>query len=663
MMHGGIRAIAEAPQERAAQGGLVLRRLLAYLQPFWKQLLYILVLVVISAATQAAGPYLIGRAIDGAIGQGDRAGLNRIMIMLLAAYVAGTVASRAQFVAIGEVGQRTLAHMRAEIFATVQRLSLRFFDRRPAGDLISRLSNDTDVLNQLFSQGLVMVLGSLFGLLGIVLAMLALDWRLALASFVVIPIMLLLTRVFAGLSRRAFRKARESLGDVSSEIQEEIAGVKIAQAFNRTAVNQQRFQQRNAANRDANVNATAVTSAFTPAIDVLSTVATAIVAGYGGYLALRGQITVGVVVAFLTYVQQFFRPIQAISTFYTTAQASLAAAERIFDLIDTPQDLTDAPGAREMPPIAGRVAFDHVSFSYGARPMQDQRPKTKDQRPLTNDQRPTTKDQNIRPGNGSNIANHVSHQDLVVDPSSLVLQEDLVVGPSSLVLNDISLIAEPGQTVAVVGPTGAGKTTLVNMIGRFYDVDEGAVTIDDIDVRSVTRASLRAQMGVVLQDSFLFSGTLMENIRYGRLDATDAEVEAAARAAYAHDFIERLPQGYQSKIGERGGTLSQGQRQLLGIARAILANPRILILDEATSSVDTRSEQLIQSALKTLLAGRTSFVIAHRLSTIRDADQVLVMQAGRIVERGTHDELLARGGLYAELYRRQFRDDSVPVGA
>jgi ATP-binding cassette subfamily B multidrug efflux pump len=620
MMRGGMQAIAALPEERAERGSAVLLRLMDYLRPYWKQLLVVLALVLVGAASQAAAPYLIGRAIDGAIGQRDGAALDRTMLLLLVVYIVGTLATRTQIILIGAVGQRTLSRMRSEIFATVQRLSLRFFDRHPAGDLMSRLVNDTDVLNQLFSQGIIQVLGSLFGLVGILIAMLALDWRLALVSFIIIPVMLLLTNVFSQLSRRAFRRTRAAIGDVSSEIQEEIAGVKIAQAFNRTDLNQQRFAQRNAANRDANVNATAITSAFTPAIDLLATVATAIVAGYGGYLALNNLITVGVVVAFLTYVQQFFRPIQQLSTFYTTAQSSLAAAERIFDLIDTPVDLADAPGAREMPPIVGRVEFDHVSFSYGDRPLSMAGSQLQD---VSDNGRRTT--------------------------------DDGQPAPSDMVLRDVSLSAEPGETIAIVGPTGAGKTTLVNLIGRFYDVGDGAVLIDGIDVRDVTRASLRRQMGVVLQDSFLFSGTIMENIRYGRLDATDAEVEVAARTANAHEFISRLPDGYGTKLGERGGTLSQGQRQLIGIARAILADPRILILDEATSSVDTRTEALIQSALKTLLKGRTSFVIAHRLSTIRDADQVLVLRDGRIIERGAHESLLARDGFYAELYRRQFR--------
>jgi ATP-binding cassette subfamily B multidrug efflux pump len=602
MMH-MLQRVAELPQEQAEQRGAVARRLLGYLRPYWRRLLAILVLVVIAAASQALGPLLIGVAIDGAIAQRDGSELNRLMLLLLLVYVAGLAAGRYQFMLMGEVGQQVLAHMRSEIFAALQRMSLRFFDRRPAGELMSRVVNDTEVITQLMGQGLVQVLGSLFGLIGILVAMLALDWRLALASFVVIPVMLWMTGLFSQLSRRAFRRTRATIGDVSADIQEEIAGVKVAQAFTRTALNQQRFAERNAANRDANVNATAITSAFMPAVDILSTVAVAIVAGFGGWLVLQDAVTIGVVVAFLTYVQQFFRPVQALSAFYTTAQSALAAAERIFALLDTPPDLVDAPDAQELPRIEGRVEFDHVWFSYGAQPGEQP------------------------------------------------------VDEERYVLKDICLVAEPGQTIALVGPTGAGKTTLVNLIGRFYDVSAGAVLIDGVDVRRVTRASLRSQMGIVLQDSFLFSGTIADNIRYGRLDATDEEVEAAAKAANAHDFIMRLPEGYQTHLSERGSNLSQGQRQLIGIARAILADPRILILDEATSSVDTRTEQLIQQALRRLLRGRTSLVIAHRLSTVHDADLVLVLDQGRIVERGTHEELLARGGLYAELHRRQFRDE------
>jgi ATP-binding cassette subfamily B multidrug efflux pump len=602
MMH-MLQRVAELPQERAEQRGAVARRLLGYLRPYWRRLLAILVLVVIAATSQALGPLLIGVAIDGAIAQRDGGELNRLMLLLLVVYVAGLAAGRYQFMLMGEVGQQVLAQLRSEIFAALQRMSLRFFDRRPAGELMSRVVNDTEVITQLMGQGLVQVLGSLFGLIGILVAMIALDWRLALASFVVIPVMIWMTGLFSQLSRRAFRRTRATIGDVSADIQEEIAGVKVAQAFTRTALNQQRFAERNAANRDANVNATAITSAFMPAVDILSTVAVAIVAGFGGWLVLQDAVTIGVVVAFLTYVQQFFRPVQALSAFYTTAQSALAAAERIFALLDTPPDLVDAPDAQELPWIEGRVEFDHVWFSYGARPG------------------------------------------------------DQPVDEERYVLKDICLVAEPGQTIALVGPTGAGKTTLVNLIGRFYDVSAGAVLIDGVDVRRVTRASLRSQMGVVLQDSFLFSGTIADNIRYGRLDATDEEVEAAARTANAHDFIMRLPDGYQTHLSERGSNLSQGQRQLIGIARAILADPRILILDEATSSVDTRTEQLIQQALRRLLRGRTSFVIAHRLSTVHDADLVLVLDQGRIVECGTHEELLARGGLYAELHRRQFRDE------
>jgi ATP-binding cassette, subfamily B, multidrug efflux pump len=494
---------------------------------------------------------------------------------------------------MGWAAQNTLTRLRGKIMRKVQRLPVAYFDKRDAGDLMSRLVNDVEVINNLLSMGLVQALAGMLTLAGILVAMFALHWPMALAASSVIPVMLLTTNFFAKLARRAFRKTRETIGDVSADLQEDIAGIKVAQAYNRTGANLARFAERNRANRDANVGATAVTSAFSPAMDMLSSIATVIVIGYGGYLALNGEVSVGLVVAFLGYVQQFFWPIQQVSQIYTQAQSALAGAERIFDLLDTPEAMTDSPGAAAMPRIEGRVAFEGVHFAYD---------------------------------------------------------------PMHPVLHGVDFAAEPGQTIALVGPTGAGKTTMVNLVARFYDVMGGRVTIDGMDVRDMTIASLRSQLGVVLQKSFLFSGTVADNIRYGRLDATDEDVEAAARLVNAHDFITRLPGGYQTLLGERGSNLSQGQRQLLSFARAILADPRILILDEATSSVDTRTELLIQQALATLLKGRTSFVIAHRLSTVRSADQVLVIDEGRIVERGSHAELLEAGGLYAELHRRQFRE-------
>jgi ATP-binding cassette subfamily B multidrug efflux pump len=594
-----IQSLARTPQERAENRGATARRLLCELRPYSRSLLLVFALVVVGALSQAGGPWLIGRAIDRYILGDDPARLFRTMALLFGVYVAGTLATRGQIRQVGSVGQRVLASMRERIFERLQRLPLRYFDRHPVGDVMSRVTNDVDTLNQLLSQGITQLLGSLFSLIGIVVAMLILDWRLALVSFAIIPVMLLTNVFFARRARRAFRTTRVTVGDVTAGLQEEIIGVREAQAFNRTAANIERFRERNAANRAANVQAVAITSAFAPAIDVLSTLATAVVIGYGGYLVLTGTLTVGLLTAFLIYVQQFFRPIQLASQVYTQGQAALAGAERIYNILDEEPEPPDPPGAGKLGEIEGRIQFEDVTFAYD---------------------------------------------------------------PGRSVLHDVSFNIEPGQTVALVGPTGAGKTTIANLIPRFYDATGGSIRVDGFDVREVERRSLRRRIASVLQEPFLFSGTVAENIRYGRLDATQEEIEAAARAVSAHHFITALPHGYDTQLGTGGGTLSGGQRQLVSFARAVLADPRILILDEATSNIDTRTEALIQTALRTLLRGRTSVVIAHRLSTIRNADVILVVESGRVVERGTHASLLASDGLYADLYRRQFREPAAVRG-
>jgi ATP-binding cassette subfamily B multidrug efflux pump len=603
---GPMHRLRNTREEKARDTGQTLRRLSGYLKPYWPVLLGVAGLLVTGTLLQLAAPYLIGRAIDEFIGAGDRSGLAVMMLLLLGAYLGSWAASYGQFYLMTVTGNKVLYTLRTHIFDRVQSLSLAYFDQHEAGDMLSRLTNDVDTIAQVLNAGLVQTLGSSLIVVGIVAAMFGLNWRLALATFAILPFMFVSSIYFSRRARRAFRETRKTIGSVSADLEENISGVRVAQAFAREDQNIERFNELNRANRDANVSAQGITAAFSPTLDVLGTVGLAIVIGYGGYLALRTPplITVGVIVSFLVYVRRFFQPIQQLAQLYAQLQSALAGAERIFELIDTQPDLTDAPDAVDMPPIVGRIEFDGVSFRY----------KTEEP-----------------------------------------------------VLDNINLVAEPGQTVALVGPTGAGKTTLVNLIGRFYEVSEGAVCIDGRDVRQVKQASLRAQMGLVLQDTFLFSGTIMDNIRYGRLDASDDEVIEAARLANADGFITHMPAGYQTELSEQGRNLSQGQRQLIAIARAILADPRLLILDEATSSVDTRTELLIQEGLGRLLHGRTSFVIAHRLSTIRNADQLLVLQNGRIVERASsmpersaHEQLLDLGGEYYKLYTSQFRQAEAP---
>ncbi|HEY9706746.1 MAG TPA: ABC transporter ATP-binding protein, partial [Oculatellaceae cyanobacterium] len=533
-----------APEQTASQQFPTLRRLLQYLRPYRRELPIALGLVIIGAATQAMGPLLIGWSIDHLISQKNLGGLMIMLGLLVSVYMVGIQAFRGQILRVGWIMQRLLAQLRQDIFTKIQSLPLSFFDRSEAGDLMSRLLNDVNTVNQAFGQSLAQVLGNLFSLFWIIIAMLSLNLQLGLVSNLVVPLMIFTTSLFARWARTRFRVTRQTIGKLSAKLDEDLGSVREAQAFNRVELNIAQFNSLNAANRDANVQAVAVTAAFLPSIDFLNTLATAGVLAYGGYLAVTGAATVGTVTAFLLFVQQFFQPIQFLSQFYTQAQSALAGLERIFLLLDEPSQLKDAPDAVEMPPIRGEVSFEDVTFGYNS---------------------------------------------------------------EQLVLKGVNLQAKPGQMIALVGATGAGKSTMINLIMRFYDVSSGAVKVDGIDVRSVTQASLRRQIGIVLQDNILFSGTVAENIAFGCPQATPAEIEAAAKVANIHDFITTLPEGYATRLGERGITLSKGQRQLISIARAVLVNPRILILDEATSSIDTRTEGLVQEAIARLLENRTSF--------------------------------------------------------
>jgi ATP-binding cassette, subfamily B, multidrug efflux pump len=526
------------------------------------------------------------------------AALFRLILIVVTLFVTGSVLMGATFFTMAWTGQHVLRVLRVEVFEKLHALSLSYYAEHEAGDLMSRITNDTTAIEQAFSFALVNVFSGILLLVWVAYNMLTSNLPFALLSLSVSPLMFVATLYFSEQARKAFRVSRKEIGNVNAELQESIAAVREVQAFNRADENIEQFKEVNAANRDANVRAVAYTSALAPTLEAFSYVGLAIVTGVGGWYLLKGQtlfgttVTLGLVVTFLAYVQRFNQPIQQIAVLWTNIQNAIAGGERIFHIIDEKPAVVDKAGAKEMAEIQGKVEFNEVSHEYEA---------------------------------------------------------------GVPVLNKVSFSAEPGQTIAIVGPTGAGKTTIINLLPRFYDVTHGSVKIDGIDVRDVTAESLRRQIGIVLQDTFLFSTTVMENVRFGRPDATDEEVLAAIKLANADSFIERLPQKYQTVLGERGSGLSQGQRQLLSIARAALADPRILILDEATSSVDTRTERLIQKAFDQLLEGRTSFVIAHRLSTIRNADTILVLKDGQIIERGVHDELLAKEGFYYELYMSQFK--------
>jgi ATP-binding cassette subfamily B protein len=615
-----------------------LKRFWQYFKKYSAQLMLVVALVLTSTYMQVLTPDLIGQAVDCYLTPATQrafissnastqtsiqtptrpincwwtqpnpqasneefiAGLGGLILVIVALFAGSAILTGAQIFVTSVTGQSVLRAIRVQVFAHIHRLSFGYYSKHEAGDVMSRITNDADTIQQVMGFPLVSLIQGGVLLAWIAFTMLSKSAPYALISLSVSPLMLIATLWFSNQARQAYRNVRKAVGNVNANLQENISTVREAQAFGREAENIQEFNEANAASRDATIRAVAYTSALQPTLEALGYGSVAIVAGVGGLILLNGQdffgapMSLGLIVTFITYTQRFSEPIARIALFWANIQSAIAGGERIFELLDTEPDLKDRANAKVMPSIKGHVVFDGVSAEYE---------------------------------------------------------------PGQPVLCDVNLEAQPGQTIAIVGPTGAGKTTIINLIPRFYDVKLGAVRIDGVDVRDVTARSLRGQIGIVLQDSFLFSDTIMNNIRYGRPDASDEEVIAAAKLARADTFIERLPEKYETKLGERGSGLSQGQRQLLSIARAALANPRILILDEATSSVDTRTERLIQKALEELLHGRTSFVIAHRLSTIRHADQVLVLKDGELIERGKHDELLKQRGFYHDLYMSQFRRD------
>ena len=565
----------------------VVKRMLPYLGPHRGQLFVAIFLVLVTSCATMAGPLLIKIAIDDGIVEKDTRMLAFAAVFYLLSLIVMGVASYTHGAMIAAISQRMLHALRVQVVTHLQKLSFRYFDSNEIGVIIARVTSDVNALNNAFSQGTMTLVADLLGLGLILGVMVILDPLLSLATFVVLPIMFLITRIFSGQARSRFREVRHRVGKVYANLQENISGVRVAQSFTREDLNYRQFQGTNRENLDASVRAARVMAAFPPAVELVTALAIGLVIVYGGYRVLNGAISIGVLVAFLSYVQQFFNPIREISAWYTNLQQAMAGGERIFALLDTDPEIVDKPDALALAEVDGHVRFEDVTFGYD---------------------------------------------------------------PEQPVLTEINLEAKPGETIALVGPTGAGKTSIVNLLMRFYDVQQGRIMIDGHDLRDVQIGSLRRQVGMVLQDSFLFSGSILENIRYGKPEASMEEVEAAARTVGIDGFIQRLPDGYETAVMERGGRLSVGQRQLICFARALLIDPHILILDEATSSVDAHTEILIQRALATLLQGRTAFVIAHRLSTIKNADNILVLRDGKIVERGVHEDLLAARGFYADLY-------------
>ncbi len=578
--------------EKAGNPRRAITRLAMYLSPYKVTLTVVLTFVLVYISLGLLEPYLIGRAIDQFISTRQIDGLSSLALLLFTAYLLDNGFQAASSWLMARISQDALRRLRRDLFEHLQNLSIRFFDNHTAGELMSRLTNDIEAINQAVSQNVVSLVASVLSLVGIVIAMFILNAWLALAAILVVPILFWFTQFVARYTRKGFRNLQKELGEINGVMEESISGQRVVKAFRRSETAIERFRASNEKVYAAGVYANTYALMIMPLTNVLGNFFVIVLVGLGGYLALQGLVTVGMIATFIAYAQNFIQPLRQLANMYNSIQAALAGAERVFEIIDTPAEVDDAADFPLPVPVQGEVHFTDVSFGYL---------------------------------------------------------------PDRPIIKNMTLEAKAGQTIALVGPTGAGKTTIINLLTRFYEINEGSISIDGLDIRNISKSDLRQKLGIVLQDTFLFADTVMENIRYGRLDATDEECIEAAKLADADHFIRQLPQGYDTKLSERASNLSQGQRQLMSIARAVLSDPSILILDEATSSVDTRTEARIQKALLRLMEGRTSFVIAHRLSTIRDADKVIVIKDGEIVEQGTHQQLLDAKGFFHHLYMSQFK--------
>jgi ATP-binding cassette subfamily B multidrug efflux pump len=573
----------------------LMRRLLTYLRPYKRRVAIAITAIVANSVLQLAPPYLTKVVIDDYIPAGDLSGLGFVAMLFLATLIAGFALEYVQTWTMQMTGQRIMFDIRMQVYSHLQRLDLRFYDRNPVGRMMTRVTTDVDVLNDLFTAGVVSIFGDVFTLIGIMFVLVWMDWRLALVAFSVLPLIVLVTQWFRKHVRESYRVVRVWIARINAYLQERITGMATVQLFRREAKDFSRFDEIDRGHRDANIDQIFYYSMFYPLIEIVSALAAALIIWFGGGWVQGGVISIGSLVAFLMYSQRFFRPISDMSEKFNVLQGAMASSERIFQLLDTPVQVQSPASPVRRPAGPGRIAFESVTFSY-------------------------------------------------------------VEGEP--VLRDVSFVVEPGQRLAIVGATGSGKTTIINLLLRFYDVQQGRITIDGVDIREMDLADVRGLFALVLQDVHLFSGTIAGNVRLGAASIDDAAVRRAMRAVHADAFVDRLPLGLETPVAERGATLSVGQKQLLSFARAIAFDPRVLILDEATSSVDTETELLIRDALKVLMRGRTSIAIAHRLSTIQDMDRILVVHKGRVRESGTHQELLAHRGIYHRLYELQFKNGS-----